>query len=61
MPNNLFMLRSRLYSGWSGTEVQEALSQADSVLAVPGTTPGINYEQPTPRHDINVTTRPFVT
>lgn len=31
--------------GWSGTEVQQALSQADSVVAKPGETPGINYDE----------------
>lgn len=31
--------------GWSGTEVQQALSQAHSVVAKPGETPGINYDE----------------
>jgi len=31
--------------GWSGAEVQTALKGADSVVAIPGTTPGINYDE----------------
>jgi hypothetical protein len=31
--------------GWSGTEVQAALSESDSVIAIPGKTPGINYDE----------------
>ena len=31
--------------GWSGTEVHAALNGADSVVAIPGTTPGINYDE----------------
>ena len=31
--------------GWSGAEIQEALSDHDSVHALPGTTPGINHDE----------------